>query len=393
VRQHGTPVLLTAGGLVRATQMPLGDGDYTESWLQNLLVEHPDMLPVDEIASGFSPLVPAGTEIGCVSGSIDNLFISPSGGITVVETKLWRNPEARREVVAQIVDYAQALSTWTYEDLSGAVRAAVAHDATDWSLYEHVQQSVSVQGQARPTEDAFVDQVARCLDEGRFLLLIVGDGIRRDAEAMVRFLQRAPQLHFTLALIEVAVYELPNGDRLLVPRTTARTEAISRAVVQVETRQGTPEGKVEVYVNVETPALDEVAEEPVDFETRCAERGTWWIQEGIMAAARELEMEVRPTPAGYTLFARRDDGHTSPVYWGRPGGVLLPLWHMLGRGIPKPVVEQYRSDVEGAVSLTSSRREPWGEFPDTFGEQELSRLVQALRGLQEALSEQWQEQA
>ena len=43
------------------------------------------------------------------------------GYLTLVETKLWRNPEARRTVVAQIIDYASHLSTWTYDDLRQAV--------------------------------------------------------------------------------------------------------------------------------------------------------------------------------------------------------------------------------------------------------------------------------
>jgi hypothetical protein len=34
----------------------------------------------------------------------------------VVETKLWRNPEAHRSVVAQIIDYAKDLSKMSFED-------------------------------------------------------------------------------------------------------------------------------------------------------------------------------------------------------------------------------------------------------------------------------------
>ncbi len=34
----------------------------------------------------------------------------------LVEAKLWRNPEARRKVIGQILDYAKELSRWNYED-------------------------------------------------------------------------------------------------------------------------------------------------------------------------------------------------------------------------------------------------------------------------------------
>jgi len=47
------------------------------------------------------------------------------GRLAVVEVKLWRNPEARRKVVAQILDYAKELSNWDYEDLQREVSKRV----------------------------------------------------------------------------------------------------------------------------------------------------------------------------------------------------------------------------------------------------------------------------
>ena len=58
-------------------------------------------------------------------------------------------------------------------------------------------------------EAAFVDSVNRNLENGRFLLLVVGDGIRESVEAMTEFLTGTPRLHFTLALVELEIYEMP----------------------------------------------------------------------------------------------------------------------------------------------------------------------------------------
>jgi hypothetical protein len=107
------------------TLYPIGEqeGVYHESWLQELLRQHPDILPAAEIEPVFQPLISIGCEVGTATGSIDNLFISPRGYLVLVETKLWRNPQARREVVAQAIDYAASLSKWTYSDLDEAARA------------------------------------------------------------------------------------------------------------------------------------------------------------------------------------------------------------------------------------------------------------------------------
>ena len=96
----------------------------TEEWLQDLIFDHPEILPVDEFDETFSPLIPIGREVGTRSGSIDNLYISPLGRLTIVETKLWKNSEKHRTVVAQIIDYAKEVSKWNYKQLSEAVLKA-----------------------------------------------------------------------------------------------------------------------------------------------------------------------------------------------------------------------------------------------------------------------------
>jgi len=55
---------------------------------------------------GHGTLISAAMEVNCGHESIDNLFLTPTGDIILVETKLWSNAEARREVAAQALDYA-----------------------------------------------------------------------------------------------------------------------------------------------------------------------------------------------------------------------------------------------------------------------------------------------
>ncbi|SRR6266446_6705622 len=49
---------------------------HDESWLQEVLRKHPDILPVGEIEPIFHPLVPIGREVAVAGGKMDNLFIS-----------------------------------------------------------------------------------------------------------------------------------------------------------------------------------------------------------------------------------------------------------------------------------------------------------------------------
>ena len=234
-RRQGTPIIVQKRGnigphSVRLTRRPFQRDDIDEGWLQTLIHQHPDLLAVGEIEPDYTPLIPIGREVPTNAGPIDNLYINPNGLITLVEAKLWKNPEARREVVGQVLDYANQLTRWTYDDLDARTRAA-----TDSSLWDHVRQHASMGLDL--DEDEFVDAVTRNLSRGRFLLLIVGDGIKESTEQLALYLQGTPNLRFTLALVEMRMYDVPGSeDLLVVPSVVARTQEIVHAVVDLRDR-------------------------------------------------------------------------------------------------------------------------------------------------------------
>jgi len=237
--QYSSPLVIDGLGdeakvqrLTRVSMTVGGGALYSEAWLQQLIVRHPSLLPVDQMEPALVPLVPVCTELPTPSGYIDNLFITPDGGLILAECKLWRNPEARREVVAQIIDYAKDVSRWNYESLETAIGKASTAQASEapgkLRLYDLVRSETEME------EAQFVDSVSRNLKRGRFLLLIVGDGIQEGVESMAGFLQQHAGLHFTLGLVSLGIFELPNQQFLVQPRIVARTTNIDRGIVSIE---------------------------------------------------------------------------------------------------------------------------------------------------------------
>jgi hypothetical protein len=199
---------------------------YDEGWLQRLIMNQTSLLPVDQIERAFVGMVPICIELPTPSGFVDNLLVTPAGDIALIECKLWRNPQARREVVGQIIDYAKDLAAWSYEDLQAAIGRTKPLDGQDGerpgSLYEAVSATSEID------ESSFIDAVSRNLRRGRFLLLIVGDGIREGVESMTEFLQQYAGLHFTLAIVELPLFKVPTGGYIAQPRVLARTTNIDR---------------------------------------------------------------------------------------------------------------------------------------------------------------------
>ena len=205
---------------------PLGSAEYDEQFIQNLAFDYPQSLPIAEIDRSYEGLVPICKELYTPAGYLDGLYITPTGRLVVLEAKLWRNPEARRKVVAQILDYAKELSRWDYEDLQREVSKCLKKKGN--VPYELVSQAFPDLDEAQ-----FVDEVQQSLRRGRFLLLIIGDGIREGAAAIANFLENVGSLEFTFGLVEVALYSHGETGLLVQPRVIARTVELQRVVIEL----------------------------------------------------------------------------------------------------------------------------------------------------------------
>jgi hypothetical protein len=238
--QHCSPVIIDGETCHVLERIEFKERAYSEEWLQNLLFTQPSLIPVNEIEPLFSPLIPLAREMRTTAGPVDVVYVNPAGYLTLVETKLWRNPEARRQVVAQIMDYAAAVSKWSYEELRDAVKRA-GGPADLIKLVAGMEENFDRAG--------FIDAVSKNLARGRMLLLLVGDGIQEGVEQLTDTLSRSPQLGFCLGLVELATYRFGEASKTLVlPRIIARTREVVRAVVEVQIVDGKP--KVEVSIPV-----------------------------------------------------------------------------------------------------------------------------------------------
>lgn len=252
MRPYGSPVLVGTGAkemeyrlLAQVPYRPVkGDDSFDERWIQNLVDKFPTVLPIAKIESAVDPVAAVCKELVVASSSIDNLLVSPRGDIVIVECKLWRNAEARRKVVAQILEYAKDLAKLGYSSLNECI--ARARHLRDFDLYAHMR--AEFDGRAEVPEEAeFIDSISANLRKGRILLLIVGDGITEEAEQLVEYLQDNSTLHYTFGLIELSVWQVPGGDRLVMPRVVVQTRNLVRGIVEIrQSEAGSPVSPVTV---------------------------------------------------------------------------------------------------------------------------------------------------
>lgn len=304
-RQHATPLIISSDGREIASVVPLalgvGGHGIPESAIQEMVHRHPSCLPIAEIDPLFMNPIPICRELSTPAGPIDNLLMTSAGLPVLVECKLWRNPEGRREVVGQILDYSKELMRWTASDLQREVgRRLNQRGNAILNLIRAAGHDVD--------EIAFNDALTHNLRRGRFLLLIVGDGIREGVEAIAEYLQSHAGMHFSFGLVEMPVYAASDGSRLVVPRVLARTHSIVRTVVAApegfslaSADDGEDEG---VQGRPETP------ERRQGRERRNAIRQAFW-QDFLSSLDLDDPDQMKPPPslAGHVSFK-----------FGAPGG-------------------------------------------------------------------------
>ena len=335
-----------------------------EGRLQEVLFRHADILPLGEIDPAYGNPVPVCTELGTRAGSADALYLTPAGRIVLAEFKLWRNPGARREVIGQILDYARVLASWSYDDLEREVRnrtkrspfeiVSAAHD----DIQEHV----------------FVDNVARRLRRGEFLLLIVGDGIREGVEDIVSYVQEHSGLRFNLALIEAAVFRPADREDLIIqPRVLARTELLPRTVLVRRTIVG----------ETDDDPIEEHEPSPIEDENE-----RFWTAVLQDFAFDDPEPEVpRPSEDPTAYVKVEGSGHGG---WGISFGAQVKRNHSsiacyLTRRAGFPECERAYDEIIRAVSEDEElggRLDGWAQWSTSGGQPRLGfqRITEFVEG-------------
>ena len=337
MRQHTTPILLSKDGQKTSAAMQLGHGPHghalNEATIQSLIQQYPLTLPISEIDPLFVNPVPICMELNTAAGPIDNFMVTASGLPVLVECKLWRNPESRRDVIGQILDYAKELTHMSASDIQREVSKRLSHKGN--AIIDLLR---SAGHEIEETE--FIDSLSFNLRRGRFLLLIVGDGIREGVESIVDYVQMHSGLHFTLGLVELPIYELSGGDRLVVPRVVARTVNIVRTVVEMP--DGYTIADAEAGIDDEIDEKAETPERRAGRERINAVRKAFWTDFLNNLELDEPE-QLKPSPAlgGHVVFK-----------FGAPGG---SSWLTVYRDMRANSVGLFLSGNVGSIGERAAR--------------------------------------
>jgi len=160
-------------------------GRNLEDALQTLLEKHPNVLPGRQMdPEGDDPprFVLLCREMPSGGGSLDHLLVDQRAMLTLVETKLIQNSDARRAVIGQILEYAaNAADSWG----NGQARAKAIEF---WSKRERNIDEIICDKLGQEDVEAFWNKVEEELQEGRIRLIIAADELRVEVRRVIEYL-------------------------------------------------------------------------------------------------------------------------------------------------------------------------------------------------------------
>lgn len=198
----------------------------SEDLFQSILADHPAILSV---SGGVTPLLIRREQpvVDSADGggrwSLDHLYVDTNGVPILVEVKRATDTRARREVVAQMLDYAaNGIAYWSLSEMISAFAATctVRGQNADEVLRSFISSDTE-------PED-FWKAVEANLRAGRVRLLFVADDIPRELRRIVEFLNEQMRPAEVLA-VQVEHYEAADGTRTLVPKVIGATERATAA--------------------------------------------------------------------------------------------------------------------------------------------------------------------
>jgi len=163
-------------------------GKTLEEALQTLIEKYPEGLPgkqMDPENEDPPHFVLLRREMPIGGWSLDHLLVDQRGVLTLMETKLTQNPEARREVIGQILEYAaNAVESWG----NGRLREKATEFwvKQGWSVDDLLRKKF---GDDLDVED-FWATVEETLEEGKLRLIVAADELRPEARRTIEYLSR-----------------------------------------------------------------------------------------------------------------------------------------------------------------------------------------------------------
>lgn len=335
----------------------------SELILQDLIAQYPDLLAGEQMDID-SPrrwllvqkeLVLPYDEEGLKLFYIDHVFLDQDGVLTLVETKRSSDNRLRREVVAQMLDYASnALIYLSMDEIRSSAMSNFEGQDMDDVLEEELGYDLG--------SEKFLMMVKTNLQAGKIRMIFVADVIPAELKRIVEFLNEQMDPAEVLA-VEVKQY-IGDGLKTVVPRLVGQT-----AEAQMKK-------SISSKILTESSFFDNLDDVGKNFYTE------------LLDFAREKELLIKWSAKGFSLMMVRDNTNISILrgycQLSAFGQVLFATVSSIISNVPdgESIVNKYKGLDDFAVQVSDGYRI---DITENMGPKNLEKFYETITNVIETI--------
>lgn len=185
-----------------------------EKELQDCIERFPHLLNVITALNGQdSPLFILKREFGVSSGAVDFLAVDKEGSLYIIETKLAENPEIRRTVIGQALEYASNLTDMSYKMIaSECLKYLKKNSPLEKIIYDFYADQPS--GEPILAEEEYKKVITDNISSGRFNIVIIANKVGFEIQKLFHFIDQVTLDKLNFIVIEINKYPLEIGELL-----------------------------------------------------------------------------------------------------------------------------------------------------------------------------------
>lgn len=182
-----------------------------EALLQDVVEKFPEVIALEDLGV-TEPFMVIGREVQTKAGYIDVLCIDGEGVLTVVETKLAKNAQIRREVIGQVLEYVAQLSKWRAQDVIQIANQYFAKEKIkDGDRPASLNDRLKVEDEEDLHGMGVNEKIEDNLRKGIIKLVIASDSIPETLKSTVNFINSFS--NFDIYVLQIQSY---NKDEMMI---------------------------------------------------------------------------------------------------------------------------------------------------------------------------------
>jgi ribosomal protein L30E len=179
--------------------------------LQKYINDYPSLLdPISKINKQEYPIFIISKEFNVKSGYIDLFAIDIEGNLYIIETKLAENPEIRRSVIGQVLEYANNLTEMNYDSICNECNKYFQKNTDLNKIINNYYKEYIKNNDIEMGKMDYKKVISENIKNGKINIVIIANNISYEIQKLINYIDEITNDKINFIVLEINKYEIDN---------------------------------------------------------------------------------------------------------------------------------------------------------------------------------------